>query len=594
LEKARNALGNNGNNILIVPSTSLPREKIKNSGVGNLLSSDGQQFVDFAKQYWGINSIQLLSEGDVKQFDSATFKPYSGASFSLGQHLIEPTELTKPEYGSLLTQQDINEIVSGNKTPNVVNYENVVGSGSVTELKLRKAYSEFLKNNTLEKQNLRKELQEYSLKNKDWLEPKAIFNLITIENNTNNVYSWKQIDRDLYNTDYVSIKERQKRIEEIKNTYPQDIEFFEFKQFLADKQLKQSKELVHKKGIKLSGDIPYGFSFDEIWANPKAFYKDYSAGFGLRAVNLDSEEGINLLKRKFNLAAQRYDGIRIDMAWAYSNQPLYKNSKNEVFERKDYGNSILSIIEDEIKKVKGKDFNSENVMYEFVANSDDFNIYEGSKLKPFLNDKLKLYCSDYMSDDWGTVSNFKSRGWSDSSYILGATNHDSTPMKIQYATKTSREKESKILERILKMPKESISDLTSFIQAKFAEPLRGKHSMFFFVDALGLSGRYKDNENIAYDYRLKIPENYQDEYFKNLERGEGLNIMDALDKAFVSKELDKTEPELYKEIVKYKNILKSRELSKNKLKVLALCGALALFALGALGLKYINNKKKGE
>ena len=38
--------------------------------------------------------------------------------------------------------------------------------------------------------------------------------------------------------------------------------------------------------------------------------------------------------------------------------------------------------------------------------------------------------------------------------------------------------------------------------------------------------------------------------------------MDALEKAFVSKGLDKSEPELYKKVVKYKKILQQKEGGK--------------------------------
>ena len=114
--------------------------------------------------------------------------------------------------------------------------------------------------------------------------------------------------------------------------------------------------------------------------------------------------------------------------------------------------------------------------------------------------------------------------------------------------------------------------------------------MFFFTDALNILDKYKDNPNRADDYRIKIPKNYQENYFKALEKGEGFNIMDALEKAFVAEGLDKKEPELYKKIVKYKKILKSPQNSNKKKIFVALL--LVKLALTAGYLVYRKNKKK--
>ena len=93
--------------------------------------------------------------------------------------------------------------------------------------------------------------------------------------------------------------------------------------------------------------------------------------------------------------------------------------------------------------------------------------------------------------------------------------------------------------------------MQGFIQARFAEPMRSKNNMFFFTEALNIQDRYKDNPYSSNDYRIKISKNYKKDYFRALENGEGFNIMDAMQKAFVAEGLDKKEPELYKKILKY-------------------------------------------
>ena len=65
--------------------------------------------------------------------------------------------------------------------------------------------------------------------------------------------------------------------------------------------------------------------------------------------------------------------------------------------------------------------------------------------------------------------------------------------------------------------------------------------MFFFTEALNILEHYKDNLDSVDDYRIKVKNDYQENYFKSLQKGEGFNIMDALEKAFVAENLDKKE-----------------------------------------------------
>ena len=354
LKKGKEKVGNTGHTVLIMPSASLPQSV--NTGVGNMLDSDGLKFFDFAKQYWGINYVQLLPEGTPKIYSDGRVLPYSGSSFDLGSHIINIEQLTKEKYGHLLSAEDVDLIVAKNKSL-CVNYENVVAKESITEGMLRKAYNELIKADTSSKQEILKNIEQFSEKNKSWLEPKSLFEALSFKYKTRDICKWDNVEQNLFNEDIVNLSQRKSTIENIKNSdLAKEIHFFEFKQFLAESHLEEAKKELNKKGIKLSGDALAGFSFDEIWANPKAFSRNHSIGYGLPALNLDSVEAEKLLRQKFNKFAQRYDGIRLDMSWAYITQPLIDSSKNTV-SRKEYGDKILNIIEDEIIKVKGVDLN---------------------------------------------------------------------------------------------------------------------------------------------------------------------------------------------------------------------------------------------
>lgn len=559
LSRGKEKLGNTGHSMLILPSASLPQNI--NTGMGNLLDREGKNFLDFAKQYWGINYVQLLPEGRYKIDNGSHCLPYSGSALDLGTHLINVELLTTEEFGKILSAEDLKLITSNTSTK--VNFENVLPSNSPVERTLRKSYNELLKANTVKKREILNEIETFKLANQKWLEPKSIFEALSAKYQTKDVALWNEFDRNFYNTDIVSIRKREQAIEGIKKSELQkEMGFFEFKQFLAQKHLAKAKEELNKKGIKLSGDALAGFSFDEIWANPKGFLKGYTIGYGLPVLDFESPEAENLLRQKFNNFAKRYDGIRVDMSWSYITQPI-EDSATKKRTHKEYGDKILSIIEDEIKKVKGQDFNLENITHEMVADEADFNLFQGNKIQPFLEKRNKIFCTMNLNENWATVENFRKRGWQDGTYLLGVTNHDSETIRETFANIAKRNQQIEALSKILKIPKEKISTLQDFIQAKFAEPMRSKHNMFFFSEALNLSGKYKDVAGTE-DYRLKIPKNYQEEYFKALEKGEGFNIMDALEKAFVAEGLDKKEPDLYKKIIKYRKILQSKETSGNK------------------------------
>ena len=589
LKQGKEKVGNTGHSMLIVPSASLPQEL--NTGMGHFLDKKSLEFVDFAKQYWGINYIQLLPEGNLKISKGMHFLPYSGSSLDLGTHLINLELLTGKDYGELLSRTDVENVVNANNTAETrVNFENVLHTSSPTDKALRKAYDELLKADTPAKKQILEQVKIYSETNREWLEPKSIYEALSKKNNTPLIKKWNNFDQNLYNIDVISIAEREKYIKDIlESELGNEARFYNFKQYLAESHFAKAKSELNKKGIKLSGDMLIGFSRDEKWANPKAFHGNCSIGWGLPALDFNSAEGEKLFRQKVQNFAKRYDGIRADASWIYVRQPI-KDQVNKTKTYQEHNDRILKIIEEEVRKIKGPHFSLENIMHEFIAGPEDFSIFDGSTVKSICKDRVKIYPSSNMSFDWETVSAFKKRGWKDGSYVLGATNHDSRPIRAEFENAAKRATQIEALSNALNIPKEKLNNLQGFIQAKFAEPIRSKHNMFFFTDALNILDKYKDNPNRADDYRIKIPKNYQENYFKALEKGEGFNIMDALEKAFVAEGLDKKEPELYKKIVKYKKILKAPQKSNKKKIFIALL--LVKLALTAGYLVYRKNKKK--
>lgn len=544
LNEAKMKIGNTDRSVIIVPATSLPNK----TGVGNIGTNESLDFFDFAKSYWGVNEIQLLPIGQY-HCSNGEYPIYSGTSMDLGNHIINVKKyIPESEYNSLKSNNAQN-----------VDFANVVKFDSPQEKALYRLY---------ESKIYQKDLENFKSNNKDRLEPKAIYRALREINNTNQFNNWNDLDKNLYNLEIVTESERKARISEVSKLKNDTIDFYYFKQFLAEKSLKDAKKELNNKGLKLDGDMLCGFSYDEVWSHPNAFHKNRSIGWGLPALNLDSDEGEKLLREKVKFYAERFDGIRVDAGWTYINQPL---ENGNVKEFKFYDDKILNIIEDEAKKIKGISF--KNIMYEFSTSSENFNIYDNSTLKPCVKDRIKIYTSDYLSENWGSNDAFLKQGWNPDSFIIGTTTHDSPPIK-------SSNEQKNVLARILKLPVKKMQNENEFRKAKFAEVASAKNNMIFFSDALGLNEKYTGYSDKSLNYTLKISDDYKEKYFKNLEKGEAYNPMDALEKSFIAKGLDKSEPKLFKKIVKYRKILEQKEKNNTTQFVkIGTCVALSLIAV---------------
>ena len=539
LKSAQQKAGNQGKNMLILPVTALPNE----TGSGNLATAEGRGFLDFAKQMWGINEVQLLPVGQYhKHKDHFPF--YSGSSMDLGSHMINIIDF--------VPEEDYKSIVNANKETNRTNLENIIQRHSPQEKALRKLYDNITP-------DMKTEFEAFKKESGEILEQKGLYKALVKIYKDHDYKHWSDLDKNLFNTDLVSLEQRNARITEIHELEPKEIDFYKFKQFLAEKSLAKAKAELNANGLKLSADFICGYSYDEVWSHPKAFFGEKKMIFGLPAANYNSKEGKALLREKANFYAKHFDGFRVDAAWTYIKQPITNIN---------FGDEVLNIIEDEAKKVKGKDYLND-ITFEFAASADDFLIYEGHNLKPSVKDRIKIYTSDHLSPSWGSNQNYLQRGWEKEKFIIGATNHDSSVMKFN-------ESQAKVLSEILKIPEEKLKNKNEFIKAKFAEPVSAYNTMIYIRDVLGSSEGYQT---------LKISNDYEQKYFDSLKRGEGFNPMDALEKSFRAKGLDKTESELYKKIVKYNKILTSSEKRNPALKytavavcaVLLLCGAYKLF-----------------
>ncbi len=612
LSEGKKVVGQDGKSIFIVHDACLPQYNSTNTGVGNLASKEADDFFDFVKTYMGINSVEVLPQTELK-FRNGYACSYSASSLSLSPHLIDLELLTTSEFQSILTPYEYRNVVISNisdtKTT-LANFENVIPDNSPFDSALKSAFRRF---NSLGDDNpLKKEFAAFKGQNDDWLEPKTIFNILKNKNGTPDFYSWPQADRDLYSLDKLK---RSEIIKKLSKGHEDEIDFYKFKQFLASKHLELGRKKLNEKGLKLFGDCLYGFSYDEVWANPSAFIKDHLGAipsWGVPALNFDDIEANEascarkLFEKKVELCAKRYDSIRLDVGWGYVFPITTPRSDRRLTpENVDFkSDRILKIYENIVKKVKGRDFDASDLIYEFETGPiPGVRLFSGARILPELQRLTKIYTSVYMNENWGSNHDFiHNRGWNPTEFIIGVGNHDTQPLR-QIASgikdvcdNNANHKNSAILalSRIFNIPQEVVENPIEFAKFKFAESMMAHNNQVFYMDAFGRQERFNchSNRNVKFDYRYKISQNFEDEYINSIKEGFAFSPMDSLERIFKLKGYDKTHSELYKKITKYRDILLKDEpkISQKSKGALAFLGTLStVISLGTFAL--IRNKK---
>ncbi len=228
---------------ILLPVSSIPSKY----GIGTF-SRQAYEFVDFlekaGQRYW-----QILPLGPTGYGDS----PYqSFSTFAGNPYYIDLEALVKEGW---ITEEDCNACDFGSDDM-YVDYEKIYLSRSKI---LKKAYkkSKIAKN---------EKFQEFKKENEHWLFDYALY--MAVKNSFKGV-SWIEWDEDIKLRKASAMKAYEEK-------YAEEVEFYEFQQFLFAKQWFALKEYANKKNISIVGDIPIYVAFDsaDTWANPELFQLD--------------------------------------------------------------------------------------------------------------------------------------------------------------------------------------------------------------------------------------------------------------------------------------------------------------------------------
>ena len=329
---------------LIIHGSSFPSKQGEDTGFGTFNSEAGHELIDYAHGIF--NALQLGPAGKTKCTDSS---PYCGTIFSGNPLFIDLKQLTTKEWDSILSEETFKKVVRENPNQN---------KGKTSYTYICNAQNEALKeawNNFKTSKHLKKEFEKFKKENSFWLENDSLYEALSIENGGDFWYIWKnETDKNLMNPKSEDEKKiYAKRIEEIKDKYADEIEFYKFCQFVLEYQNEETKKYALKKGIKMIADRQVAFSDRDAWAYqslfldgwylgcpPDYFSKDGQAwGFPVmdpdKMFNKDGslgEGGVlmkNLYKKMFK---ENPGGVRIDHIVGLIDPWVYKVGKKPMCE----------------------------------------------------------------------------------------------------------------------------------------------------------------------------------------------------------------------------------------------------------------------
>lgn len=570
--KAFEVLGNSdGKRIFVMPDFCLPQYSQNDTGIGILSSKAAKEYLSTMDNYINYTHLEILPFGKpdgVHEF----YGSYECTVMTPGVQYINLELLKEEDYGKILTDDEYKDVIKNNLNTQteqtrqtLINNRNIFYDNGAQNKALYKAYERFKTSNDPKILELKSDFEKFKTKNKDWLDIYSVYYGVLEKEHD---YQWFQkwdknsVDRNLYNENFPKA-EREARLNQIFSEKGDDIEFYNFKQFLAEKHFLIGKENLNKLGKKLITDCPITFDDALIHAYPDAFMpRPISVGYGLPMFNYETvtnpdSQAHKVLMRKTERTAELGDCVRMDVGWQYFQSAAEYPNKKPV--KKYFGETLLNQIEQTIKKVKGKDFDTNNIMYEFDADPKIFSIYDNGELTPAAKRAVKIYNSTYTHDDWQSHEAFTHK-FGKNKYVLGF-NHDPLPMRFLAENRPEtyeymREKHLKQLAKFFNVDIDSIRTPVEFMKAKFAEITSGKNFMHFYMNIFGsdrnFNNTYFDGKR---NWGFKLSENYEKDLNKAIQSGFGFNLMDSLEKIFKRSGLDKTHKELYDKIIYFRDEL---------------------------------------
>lgn len=286
---------------LLLPLFSVPG----NQGIGDFGQKTIRMIDEIAKAGYKIWQILPL------QMTGISHSPYQNLSSFAGDPIY--INIDRLSEMGLLTQSSI---INCNKFKDYIYYDEV---RSFKENYFRRAFRTF-------KKNFEKFEAEFNAFKEEafWLKDWTLYSLFKSLYNFESWDAWEEEYRD-YPLDDSNID---------LSEYADELFYFEFLQFLFDKQLKEVVDYAKRQGLQIMGDVPFYVDYDsaDVWACREDFYlndkgkPEYVAGcppdasnengqiWGMPIYNFKElkKDGYSFWKKRIEWMRRYYEILRID------------------------------------------------------------------------------------------------------------------------------------------------------------------------------------------------------------------------------------------------------------------------------------------
>lgn len=592
---------------IIVHNSTTPSRELENTGIGSLLSENARaNFIPLLSEN-GFSKIQQEPDNLRRNWNPS---PYSPLTNGKNIYMIPLEKLATGEYANILPLSVLNFIVENrpNKEDNKVDYNYVVDK---YDRALNIAYTNFQRYSaentdpTSPIGKLASEFEAHKLQNAEEEEPQAIFEILAREHKSDDWKTWNKTDRNLYNAKTEKqAKKADARLSEIREKYAREIDFYYFKQMIAEREIEAAKATNEESGIRILGDSPIAFTPVEEWQNQGIFLKDIALGcppdyfsadgqrWGFAVIdpetifNKDGSlgEGGKLMQKRYEKMFQSSSGgARIDHIIGLID-PFVYSTKEDKMTPENSGRLYSS----PGHKMLGKYAKTTDEQYaailtkivipaaeKFGLTKDDIICEDlGEVTEPVARVMKKLNLSGI------SVTQFDYRGKDTApEKVIMLGSHDN-PSFIEYtdnlfkAAEQDAASKEKLQEKAHKLAEDTIedgediddyeaeiaSDKKSFMLASFVELFTSpaKRIQVFFTDFFGIGKTYNKPGETEDCWTLRMPDDIESEYEANLRDGKGFNLPEIIARAIRSKGKDfaQDNSELLKNLDKYSKILK--------------------------------------
>jgi 4-alpha-glucanotransferase len=277
--------------VLAIHDQCFPSDADEEIGRGSAYTDGGTKFIHFVRSL-GFTGIQFGPQGKTSQGNPS---PYDGTLFSKSELSISLKALAEnSEWCGLLDKATVAELVAQcpASQPASIGTFDYKYAWNAQQAALRKAFRKFMNSERevpqlWESFNVWTELQR-SL-GEDWLFRDAIFEVLTIEYQTDDWRRWSDLDQRLFSPQPGDEIASMQRISDLREQCGDEIRFYFFCQYLVYRQHVALQKYTADLGLRLYGDLQIGYSSCDTWSCANLFLPGYLMGAPPSRTNPDGQ-----------------------------------------------------------------------------------------------------------------------------------------------------------------------------------------------------------------------------------------------------------------------------------------------------------------